>query len=289
MKKGGLGRGMEALMGESFAAEALDTQIERDYISLLPVGQIDVNTSQPRKAFNKENLEALADSIRANGILQPITVRQVGSRYEIVAGERRFRACRLLKMETIPAIVKDLSPRQVSELSLIENIQREDLTPIEEASAIDALMHEYGLTQQVVSERIGLSRPAIANSLRLLKLPDDVQRMIAVGTLSAGHGRALAALDDTARQRTLARQAADENWSVRRIEQEVKHTPAKQPPRKPVRTDPDLARAEEAIRLRTGTRVAIKGTPKKGKIELSYYSRDDLERLISLLAPDAEL
>ena len=289
MKKGGLGRGMEALMGEGFAAEALDTQIERDYISLLPIGQIDVNKSQPRKAFNKENLEALAESIRANGILQPITVRQVGNRYEIVAGERRYRACRLLKMETIPAIVKDLSPRQVSELSLIENIQREDLTPIEEASALHALMHEYGLTQQVLSERIGLSRPAIANSLRLLKLPAAVQDLLSSGALSAGHGRALAALDDAVRQRALAERAAEEGWSVRRMEQEVKRAPAETKPRKAVRTDPDMARAEEAIRLHTGTRVAIKGTQKKGKIELSYFSRDDLDRLIALLAPDAVL
>lgn len=288
MKKGGLGRGMEALMGENFAAEALDTQIERDYISLLPIAQIDVNKSQPRKEFKKEAIESLADSIRANGMLQPITVRQVGSRYEIVAGERRYRACRFLKMEAIPAIVKDLSPRQVSELSLIENIQREDLTPIEEASALDALMREYGLTQQVVSERIGLSRPAIANSLRLLKLPGAVQGMIASGTLSAGHGRALAALNDEKQQLSLAEQAAREGWSVRRMEEEAKRASVSRTPRKPARIDPDMARAEEIIRLHTGTRVAIKGTQQKGKIELSYFSRDDLERLIDLLAPDAE-
>ena len=218
MKNSGLGRGLGALMGEDITIE---TGIDREYVHQLPIGSIDVNKAQPRKTFHNETIASLAESIKANGMLQPITVRKVGRRYEIVAGERRFRACRLLKLQTIPAIVKELSPRQVCELSLIENLQREDLNPMEEAEAIQALMDEFRLTQQEVSQRIGASRPAIANAVRLLKLPEPVKKLIASGEISAGHGRAFAALEEEALIITLAERCAREGWSVREAERQA--------------------------------------------------------------------
>lgn len=284
MKNSGLGRGLGALMGEDITIE---TDIDREYVHQLPIGSIDVNKAQPRKTFHNETIASLAESIKANGMLQPITVRKVGQRYEIVAGERRFRACRLLKMQTIPAIVKELSPRQVCELSLIENLQREDLNPIEEAAAIQALMEEFQLTQQEVSQRIGASRPAIANAVRLLKLPDPVKRMIASGAISAGHGRAFAALEDETLMTVLAEKCAKEGWSVREAERQAAAAGKKRPVRQKIRI-PEFERIEEKMRLYMGTKVTINGNDKKGRIEIEYFDREDLERIISLLSDGEE-
>lgn len=284
MKNSGLGRGLGALMGEDITIE---TGIDREYVHQLPIGSIDVNKAQPRKTFHNETIASLAESIKANGMLQPITVRKIGQRYEIVAGERRFRACRLLKMQTIPAIVKELSPRQVCELSLIENLQREDLNPIEEAAAIQALMEEFQLTQQEVSQRIGASRPAIANALRLLKLPEPVKRMIASGRISAGHGRAFAALGDEALMVALAEKCAQEGWSVREAERQAAAAGKKRPVRQKIRI-PEFERIEERMRLYMGTKVTINGNDKKGKIEIEYFDREDLERIIPLLSGGEE-
>lgn len=290
MKKTGLGRGMGALMGEDFSIEAIktETEIGKEYIHNISISLIDVNKSQPRQTFNQETIASLAESIKSNGLLQPITVQKKGDRYEIIAGERRYRACRLLKAETIPAIIKELSPRQVCELALIENLQREDLNPIEEAGAIEALMNEYSLTQQDVSERIGASRPAIANALRLLKLPGEVKTLIISGKISAGHGRAFASVTDEKLQIELAEKCAEEGWSVRQAELAVKNSGKK----KTVKTKkvvPEFEQIEENMRLHLGTKVKINGNTKKGKIEINYFSRDDLERLIEILSPEGEL
>ncbi len=290
MKKTGLGRGMGALMGEDFSIDAIktETEIGKEYIHNIPIGQIDVNKSQPRQTFNQETIAALADSIKANGLLQPITVQKKGDRYEIIAGERRYRACRMLKAETVPAIIKELSPRQVCELALIENLQREDLNPIEEAAAIESLMGEYSLTQQEVSERIGASRPAIANALRLLKLPKEVKELIVSGKLSAGHGRALVAVEDEKTLTELAQKCVSEGWSVRQTEQAVKNLGKKQKV-KTKKTFPEFDKIEENMRLHLGTKVKINGNTKKGKIEINYFSREDLERLVEILSPDGDL
>lgn len=287
MKKKGLGRG--AVFGEDFVFET-NSEINKEYVHQLPINKIDVNKSQPRKTFNHETIAALADSIKANGMLQPITVQQNGDRYEIIAGERRYRACRLLKLDTIPAIIKELSPRQVSELALIENLQREDLNPIETAWAIDSLMKDYCLTQQEVSERIGTSRPAIANALRLLKLPEDVRALIIEDKISAGHGRAFAALDDNKAISLLAAECVKCGWSVRQTEQKVKEFLNKKPVKKtPVKKRiAEFDRIEESMRIHMGTKVKINGNDKKGKIEIEYFNRDDLERIISILAPNGE-
>ena len=283
MRNSGLGRGLSALMGEDITIE---TGIDQEYVHQLPISSIDVNKAQPRKTFHSETIAALAESIKTNGMLQPITVHKVGQRYEIVAGERRFRACRLLKMQTVPAIIKELSPRQVCELSLIENLQREDLNPIEEAAAIQALMEDFQLTQQEVSQRIGSSRPAIANALRLLKLPARVKEWIASGAISAGHGRAFAALEEENLILELAEKCVKEGWSVRETERRV--AAGKQKARKQKVRIPEFDRIEEKMRQRMGTKVTINGNDKKGKIEIEYFDRDDLERIIILLSGQEE-
>jgi ParB family chromosome partitioning protein len=291
MKKKGLGR--SAVFGEDFSLDALnvETEIDKEYVHQLPINKIDVNKAQPRKTFNKETIEALAQSIKENGMLQPITVQKTGDRYEIIAGERRYRAVRLLEMETIPAIIKELSPQAVCQLALIENLQREDLNPIEAAAAIKALMEDFNLTQQEVSEKIGTSRPNIANALRLLKLPDEVQSLIMEGKITSGHGRAFASLEDKKLILDLANQCAQEGWSVRQAEQKVKSLlNAKQPKKKKEKkriVEFDII--EDNMRMVMGTKVKINGNDKKGKIEIDYYNRDDLERIIAILCPENQL
>lgn len=279
-KNKALGRGLEALFSEN-TFDQQEKQESREYVLELPLGQIDTNKDQPRKTFRDETLRELADSIEANGLVQPITVQQKGGRYEIVAGERRFRACRLLGKETIPAIVKEISPRQVVELSLIENLQREDLNPIEEAAAIDALMQEFRLTQEQLSRQLGRSRPAIANSLRLLGLASGVKAEIIGGKLSAGHGRALAVLEQK-QQEQLAREAIAGEWSVRELEKRLHDLQKPKQGKKPPQRQIELEEAESALRSHFGTKVKIQGTEKRGKIEIQYFSREDLERILQL-------
>ena len=291
MKKKGLGR--SAVFGEDFAFETIKTQteIDKEYVHQLPINKIDVNKAQPRKTFNKETIEALAQSIKENGMLQPITVQKTGDRYEIIAGERRYRAVRLLELDTIPAIIKELSPQKVCQLALIENLQREDLNPIEAAAAIKALMEDFNLTQQEVSEKIGTSRPNIANALRLLKLPEQVQALIMEGKITSGHGRAFAVLEDEKVIILLANQCAEEGWSVRQAEQKVKSLLNEKKPnkKKEKKRIPEFSMLEDNMRMVMGTKVKINGNDKKGKIEIDYYNRDDLERIIAILCPENQL
>lgn len=288
MKKKGLGR--SAVFGEDFSFETIKTQteIDKEYVHQLPINKIDVNKAQPRKTFNKETIETLAQSIKENGMLQPITVQKTGDRYEIIAGERRYRAVRLLELETIPAIIKELSPQKVCQLALIENLQREDLNPIEAAAAIKALMEDFNLTQQEVSEKIGTSRPNIANALRLLKLPQSVQDLIMEGKITSGHGRAFAVLEDEKVIVLLANQCAEEGWSVRQAEQKVKSLLNEKKPKKKQEKKriPEFDIIEDNMRMVMGTKVKINGNDKKGKIEIDYYNRDDLERIIAILCPE---
>lgn len=291
MKKKGLGR--SAVFGEDFSFDTIKTQteIDKEYVHQLPINKIDVNKAQPRKTFNKETIEALAQSIKENGMLQPITVQKTGDRYEIIAGERRYRAVRLLELDTIPAIIKELSPQKVCQLALIENLQREDLNPIEAAAAIKALMEDFNLTQQEVSEKIGTSRPNIANALRLLKLPEQVQALIMEGKITSGHGRAFAVLEDEKVIILLANQCAEEGWSVRQAEQKVKSLLNEKKPNKKQEKKriPEFDIIEDNMRMVMGTKVKINGNDKKGKIEIDYYNRDDLERIIAILCPENQL
>ncbi len=277
MKKG-LGRGLDALLGDY-------TQPTPEGVQELDIHLIDTNAGQPRKDFDQEKLQELADSIRQHGVVQPILLRQNGERYVIVAGERRFRAARLAGLEKVPAIVKDLDEAQVMEVALIENLQREDLNPIEEAAAIRFLMQQHDLTQEEVSKRLSKSRPAIANSLRLLTLPEPVQAFLRNGKLQAGHARALAGLQDPEAQAVLADKIVGEGLSVRAAESLAREQGQKPPRQKkePPATDPDLAAAEASLREWLGTKVSIQGSSQRGRIVIEYYNAELLQGIYDLL------
>ena len=268
-KTHGLGRGLDSLFA---GTEDWGTSIQE-----IPVGELDPNPDQPRRTFSAESISQLADSIREQGVLQPLLVAPAGSgRYMIIAGERRYRAGREAGLETLPCIVKDIDVIRQREIALIENLQREDLNPIEAAKGIRALMDQCGYTQEKVSTRLGKSRPAVANMLRLLQLPDDL--------LTAGHARVLASVNGREEQLRLARKAVEEGLNVRQMEQLVKATAAK-PKKKPVpkRLPAELDELQEKIRRRTGLKSTLTGSISKGRIVLQYSSRDELERLNEIL------
>ena len=285
MKKG-LGRGLDALLGD-YAAAPPEGVLQAD------VYLIDTNAEQPRKIFDEEKLKELADSIARHGMVQPIIVRQNGDRYVIVAGERRFRAARMAGLTQVPVIVKAFDDAQVMEVALIENLQRENLNPIEEAAAIRFLMEQHDLTQEEVAKRLAKSRPAIANALRLLNLSEGVQEYVRTGQLSAGAARALVGVKDPDKQRALAQEAALQGLSVREVERraqaanneaERKRAKAEQKAEAARgRISNDLYAAQEQLQEHLGTRVTISGTEARGKLVIEYYSRDALEGLYELL------
>ncbi len=280
----GLGKGLDALLGEYIASPS-------EGVHQIDVDLIDINTDQPRKDFDRERLEDLRDSIELHGVVQPIIVRRVGDRYAIVAGERRFRASRMANLRTVPAIIRDFSDSEVMEVALIENIQRENLNPIEVASAIDFLVKQHDLTHDEVARRIGKSRPAVTNTLRLLTLPSSVQDKLRSGKLQMGHARALAAIKDDAEIERLADRAASQGWSVR--ETEKRASAANEPKQgnkpkkntKPAKStlSPDTLTALDALQQRLGTRVVIDGTEQKGTLSISYHSLDELNAIYALL------
>jgi len=280
MKQQRLGKGLGALIGEpdDFGASA-DSVIE------ISVNEIDPNINQPRKKFDDEKLKELAQSIKTYGIVQPIIVQRNGARYIIIAGERRYRAARLAQLETVPAVIKDYSEKAFLEVSLVENLQREDLNPIEEAQALRMLMEEHRLTQDELSERLGKSRSAIANTLRLLSLPQEIQRMVTDGELSSGHARCLIAVPGDETKIKLARRMVSQGLSVRAAEEMVKNLSAR--PFRGEKTDrgtiPELESAQSALSAALGTKVQITGDLYKGKITLSYYNQKQLQSLYDFL------
>ena len=267
--KRGLGRGLEALL-ESYEPGKTPARLQE-----VSVYDIDTNPDQPRKTFDEEKLSELAGSIKTHGIVQPLILYRQGNRFTIVAGERRYRAARLAGLKTVPAVITDKEEHELQEVSLIENLQREDLNPVEEAAAIRFLMVQHNLTQEEVSSRIGRSRPAVTNALRLLSLPESVQEMLKEGSLTAGHGKMLAGLDAPDKAEKLARKAVKEGWSVRQLEEAVRldALPRKKASR---RMDPEVRRTAGALRNRLKAKVAIEGDLEKGKIVISYFSKDDL-------------
>ncbi|WP_138294738.1 MULTISPECIES: ParB/RepB/Spo0J family partition protein [unclassified Clostridium] len=298
-KSGGLGRGLGALIATSDSGLPDWAQAEKQAetapeqpsasggIQEIPLRLIDPNPDQPRQTFDPEALKVLAASIKTHGVLQPILLApQEKGRYRIIAGERRWRAAKSARLKTIPALVREVELRDQMELALVENLQRQDLNPIEEAVSIRALMDEFSLTQEAVAERIGRSRPAVANCLRLLALPAPIQQMLKDGRLNPGQARPLVALDDSKLQLELAEQIAGKELSARQAEQLVKA--ATKPPKPASETSiaqsQDLALVQETMRRAFGTRIEIKGTTDKGKIQLEYYSREDLERIYELAA-----
>ncbi len=286
-KKMGLGRGLSAILPDvEEVVESVDqvsespAPVPADAVVELSVGDIDPNRNQPRKKFDDDALLALADSIRHNGVLSPILVARDGRRYTIIAGERRWRAARLANCPTIPAIVRDWDDVRRQEAALIENIQREDLNAIEEAQGIRRLMEECALTQEVVAERIGRSRSAVANILRLLNLPKRIQDAVIEGTLSAGHARVLAGIDDAELQSGLFAKTMQFGWSVRQLEAAAKNaqTEKKEKP-EPVALPIEYEELTERLRRATGLKVKLEGTQEKGKIVLQYTSEEELQRL----------
>lgn len=275
MKKG-LGKGLGALL-EQNAAPELNTASEID------VGLIDVCTTQPRKSFDAEKLEELAESIKIHGVIQPLVLKPEQGRYTIIAGERRFRASRIAGLKTVPAIIKDVDPKQLLELSIIENIQREDLNPIEEAQAIHVLMKEYHLTQEELSARIGKSRSAIANTIRLLALPKKCREWVEQGLLSAGHARALLAIQDKKAMAQAAEYIIEKGFSVRETEEYVKRLQKGAAEKRIKEKAPEVLQAEETLGDRLGTRVSITGGNKRGKISIEYFSQEQLNQLYDFL------
>jgi ParB family transcriptional regulator, chromosome partitioning protein len=276
----GLGKGLDALL------PALSIN-EDDKVVEIALSQLRPNPYQPRRHFDEDSIQDLAASIQEHGVIQPIIVRSVLKGYEIIAGERRFRASQASGLPTIPAVIKKFSDQQVMEIALIENIQREDLNAMEVAAAYQALIDQFSLTQEELSAKVGKSRSHIANFLRLLQLPEEVKQYVSRGTLSMGHAKAIAGLKDKKLIRALADTAIREEWSVRQLEEEVKKLEtlqdAKKSKPKSVRKDPYINQLEENLREMYRTTVKIKHSNDKGKIELLYYSKDDLDRLLELL------
>ncbi len=281
MKRPGLGRGLDVLLPQT---EELLQTVVRD----ISIDEIDPNGAQPRKEFDKEALEQLSQSIRESGVLSPILVVEEGGRYRIVAGERRYRASRLAGLSTIPCIVRNMTTVEQMEAALVENLQREDLNPIEEAAAIRSLMNECNYTQEEAAKRLGKSRPAIANSLRLLNLPQSIIEMITRGELSAGHARVLAGLDDEALQLKMAEECIHQGYSVRKLEEAARQTSDK--PAAPKRTpaaktlSPELNAFQEAMREVMGVKTVLTGNGEKGKITLTYNSADELEGIFQTIS-----
>ena len=301
-KKKGLGRGLESLFAlydeesnESItnqnanqnSNQPANTKREQEgNVTELDINKIYPNPNQPRKHFDEEALQELASSIKTHGVIQPLVVnREADGRYMIIAGERRWRASNMAGLQKVPVVIKNYTEKQIKEISIIENLQREDLNPIEAARAIKQLMDEYNLTQEAVADRIGKSRPSVANTLRLLSLYPDVVKMIEDGRLSSGHARSLVVVDDTTQQLKLAKQAADGKMSVRDLEKAVKNY-LNLPKHASPKTNEQSLELKELINEMQrvfATKVSAIGNDNKGRIYIDYYSRDDLDRLADMI------
>lgn len=276
-----LGRGLDALLPE------LESQAD-DLVRAIRCDAVDANPEQPRRSFDTEALEELAASIRVHGVLQPVIVRRTGGeRFQLVAGERRVRAAGMAGLAEIPAIIREFSDAEMAEIALVENLQREELNALEEAQALQRLVAEFGLTQEELAQRLGRSRPAISNSLRLLQAAPAVREAVAKRELTAGHARALLGVGDLRAQATLARRVATGGLSVRETERLVQRVTAR-----PIRRaaegaedeTPEWRAAEQRLREALGTRVRIRGSLRQGVVEIAFFGGGDLERLLELLA-----
>lgn len=290
--KGGLGKGLDALIpGDGGIKKSIAKSVpasqetEKGVETLVKITKVEPNRKQPRKNFNEDALQELSESIKQYGLLQPILVQDRKDHYEIVAGERRWRAAKLAGLKEVPVIIREYTEQEIAEISLIENIQREDLNPIEEAQAYRRLLEEFHLKQDEVAERVSKSRTAVTNSIRLLKLSDEVQQMVIDDMISTGHARALLAVDDHQEQYYLAQKIFDEKLSVREVEKLMKNL--HKVPKQKKEEDKSLMivyqDVEEKLKKRLGTKVSIssKGNG-AGKIEVEFYNHDDLERLLEL-------
>lgn len=279
MQKRGLGKGLQALLPEVEVGSG-------EGVREIDIALVKPNPFQPRKQFDQEKLEELAASIREHGVVQPVVVRAKGEGFEIVAGERRWRASRMAGLKTLPAVVKEFTEHQVMEIALIENLQREDLNPIEEAEAYEKLIREFGMTQEDLAKRLGKSRSQIANTMRLLHLPEGVRRSVAEGRVSMGHAKVLLSVTEGKRQEALARAIEEKGLSVRETEVLLKkEASAPKPPKggRKATKDPSLSSLEAELGERFGTVVRIVSGDSKGRVEISFYGQEDLKRVLDLL------
>lgn len=288
IKKGGLGRGLSALLSsteEEYENAQDDSGAKKSEgaPTEIALALIDPNVNQPRKTFDEAAMTELANSIRMHGVISPIILVKNGDRYMIIAGERRYRAAKKAGLMTIPALVRDYTPQQVKEISLIENLQREDLNPIETANAIKQLMDEYKYTQEEVADRIGKSRPAIANTLRLLTLSQPVIDLVAEGRLSSGHARCLVVVPDAEAQLKLANSALDNKISVREFEKMVKAYLTPKTEKQKVEQSMELKDLIARMQRTFATKVSALGNDRRGRIYIDYYNRDDLDRIVDLV------
>ena len=276
----GLGRGLGALLSSPAPAGAeaaeVSAAVELSIDSIVP------NPQQPRKDFDDKALQDLSTSMAQNGVLQPVVVRRLGDGYQLIIGERRWRAAKLAGLSKIPAVIREVSDVQSLELGLVENLLREDLNPMEEAEAYQRLLAEFGWTQEGLAQRVARDRSSIANCLRLLKLPDTIQADLRAGRLAMGHARALLSLTSPADQLKLRDEILAHSWSVRATEQGVQ-AKRPRPARRQLRRAPDLTAVEDALRVALATRVRLVGTERAGRIEIVYSSREELDRLAELI------
>lgn len=283
MKKGlgsRLGKGFDSLFSEDFPSTIEPETAETE----LKITEIEPNKYQPRREFDKEKLQSLAESIKEHGIIQPlVVVKNASGMYTIVAGERRWRAAKVAGLKTVPAVIKEYTPEQIAQIALIENLQREDLNPIEEALGYQSLIDEYNMTQENISHTIGKSRSAVANALRLLALEDEIKKMLEKGELTSGHARAVLSLSDKKSRLVLAKRIIDEGLNVRQAENLAKYmqkAPAKR--KAPSDKQIELEAFADKLSLGFGTKVKISQGAKKGKIEIEYYNNSDFDRIIKL-------
>ena len=278
-KKGGLGRGLDALFAENAVEEHGKT------VSLR-ISEIEPNREQPRKQFDEEALSDLAGSIAEHGVLQPLLVRPLpGGGYQLVAGERRWRASRMAGLTEVPVVIREMTDQEAAELALIENLQRQDLNPMEEALGYRTLMDQYGMTQEDAARAVGKSRPAVANALRLLNLPDEIAEMVSSGKLSAGHARTLLAFETLTAQMEAAQAAVKNDLSVRELEKMAKASRSSRPERTVRRRDSLFDEVELVLNERLGRKVRVTDKGEGGVLQLEFYSKDDLKALANALVP----
>ncbi len=280
IKQRGLGRGLGALIDD------FSSTTQNDAVTLLPLQKVEPNPNQPRKLFDEEQLQALADSISEHGLLQPLAVRSIGEGYyQIIAGERRWRAARMAGLKEVPVMVVEADDKNVMELALVENLQRQDLNPMEEAEGYRVLMEDFGLTQEQAAVRVGKSRPAVANALRLLALPSEVQSYVVDGTLSAGHARAVLSLPNERLQKAAAQKIIALRLSVRQAEAMCKRMEQekKEKEKRPPLTVDYVGECEKLLTKQLGRKVKIVNGKRKGRFELEFYGQDDLQRVYEAL------
>lgn len=284
----GLGKGLGALIPQLEEDELKKTQE-------LPISQIKVNPYQPRKEFDEASLQELADSIREHGIIQPLLVRSYKDHYQLIAGERRWRAAQIVGLKFVPVVIRDYNDQQMMEIALVENLQREDLNPLEEAEAYNKLIQEFGLTQEEVAQKVGKSRPAVANTLRLLQLPEEIKQLVAKNVISMGHARTILSLTDQELQHKVCKEIIEKNLSVRETEELVYSLQQKNVTRetkkaKPKYIDPQWTYLENRLVQHFGTKAMIQPMNKKGKggkITIEFYSQEELDRILELIFSDA--